>query len=167
MSTRAAAMLQTSVASTVLELRCQNHGVRGSEFYAGGIECTPWHGHRVPIGSLGICLTSVCGTVVSPLISCFRYTDPHVYDGPPSTEESGGLQTGEPQLVCVAHATKVCSHECERETFWTVGGWVAKYSSGAHDLTFLTVKGAGHMSPQWKPLATITWLSRWLNGTTM
>jgi carboxypeptidase C (cathepsin A) len=42
---------------------------------------------------------------------------------------------------------------------------VAKYASGAHELTFLTVKGAGHMSPQWKPLATITWLTRWLNGS--
>jgi carboxypeptidase C (cathepsin A) len=42
---------------------------------------------------------------------------------------------------------------------------VAKYASGALELTFLTVKGAGHMSPQWKPLATITWLTRWLNGS--
>ena len=47
------------------------------------------------------------------------------------------------------------------------GGWVAQYSSGAHALTFLTIKGAGHMSPQWKPLATITWLTRWLNHTTI
>ena len=47
------------------------------------------------------------------------------------------------------------------------GGWVAQYSSGAHALTFLTIKGAGHMSPQWKPLATITWLTRWLNRTTI
>ena len=61
-------------------------------------------------------------------------------DGPPPESESGGPQTG---------------------------GWVAKYASGAKSLTFLTVKGAGHMVPQWKPLATHVWLSRWLNGTSI
>ena len=78
------------------------------------------------------------GAPVSEAWRPWKYTDPHVFDGPPATMESGGVQTG---------------------------GWVAKYASGAHELTFLTVKGAGHMSPQWKPLATITWLTRWLNGS--
>lgn len=44
------------------------------------------------------------------------------------------------------------------------GGWVTEYDT-PHGLFFLTVKGAGHMSPQWKPLATISWLARFLNGS--
>ena len=60
-----------------------------------------------------------------------RYSDPHVYD--PSHAESGGVQ---------------------------IGGWVTKYAASSTDkpLYFLTVKGAGHMVPQWKPRATATWL---------
>jgi carboxypeptidase C (cathepsin A) len=70
----------------------------------------------------------------------WKYSDPHVYD--PSHAESGGVQTG---------------------------GWVTKYAATSLDkpLYFLTIKGAGHMVPQWKPRATATWLGRFLNGTAL
>lgn len=84
------------------------------------------------------CMDSL-GAPVDEAWRAWHYNDPHQYD--PAHAESGGPQ---------------------------VGGWVTKFKpAGAYPMYFLTIKGAGHMSPQWKPLATITWLTRFLNGSTI
>lgn len=44
-----------------------------------------------------------------------------------------------------------------------VGGWTASYDVGG-ELRFITIKGAGHMAPQWRPLATTTMFARFLQG---
>jgi len=43
-----------------------------------------------------------------------------------------------------------------------VGGYVVNF---APDFTFLTIKGAGHMVPTYKPLPALTFFQRWLAGT--
>lgn len=43
-----------------------------------------------------------------------------------------------------------------------VAGWVTHYKS-PKELTFLTVKGAGHMAPQWKPQASYTFFSNFVS----
>jgi len=45
-----------------------------------------------------------------------------------------------------------------------VAGYVTVYN--ANSFTFLTVKGAGHMVPQYQPEAALAMIGRWLNGTT-
>jgi len=56
--------------------------------------------------------------------------------------------------------------ETEEWRPWTVddkswlGGYVTRYE---HDFDFLTVRGAGHMVPEFKPKATLEFLSKWLN----
>jgi serine carboxypeptidase-like clade 1 len=40
-----------------------------------------------------------------------------------------------------------------------VGGYVTRY---AGQLDFLTVRGSGHMVPEYKPLVTLEFLSRWV-----
>jgi len=44
-----------------------------------------------------------------------------------------------------------------------VGGWTVSYDVGG-ELRFITIKGAGHMAPQWRPLATTTMFARFLQG---
>jgi serine carboxypeptidase-like clade 1 len=50
---------------------------------------------------------------------------------------------------------------------WTVdgcrrmGGYVTRYEG---DFDFLTIRGAGHMVPAYKPKATFTFLKAWLEG---
>ena len=45
-----------------------------------------------------------------------------------------------------------------------VGGYVTAY---ANDVTFLTVKGSGHMVPQFKPQPAVTFFSRFLKHQQM
>jgi len=42
------------------------------------------------------------------------------------------------------------------------GGYVIDYEN---DFTFLTIKGAGHMVPTYKPTVALTMISRWIAGT--
>jgi carboxypeptidase C (cathepsin A) len=50
---------------------------------------------------------------------------------------------------------------------WTVdgrqrmGGYVVEYEG---DFSFLTIRGAGHMVPEYKPAASFEFLARWLSG---
>ncbi|XP_057961666.1 serine carboxypeptidase-like 20 [Malania oleifera] len=48
---------------------------------------------------------------------------------------------------------------------WLSGGQVAGYTQGYdQNLSFLTVKGAGHAVPQYKPREALDFYSRWLEG---
>ncbi|CAN6242191.1 unnamed protein product [Urochloa humidicola] len=48
---------------------------------------------------------------------------------------------------------------------WYYGNQVAGYTQGYdHNLTFLTVKGAGHSVPEYKPKEALAFYSRWLAG---
>eukprot|EP00262_Sarcandra_glabra_P000945 TRINITY_DN10978_c0_g1_i1.p1 TRINITY_DN10978_c0_g1~~TRINITY_DN10978_c0_g1_i1.p1 ORF type:complete len:502 (-),score=84.66 TRINITY_DN10978_c0_g1_i1:72-1577(-) len=48
---------------------------------------------------------------------------------------------------------------------WIVDEQVAGYSQGyEHNLIFLTIKGAGHTVPEYKPKEALTFYSRWLAG---
>lgn len=51
---------------------------------------------------------------------------------------------------------------------WLVRDQVAGYVTvfDANSFTFLTVKGAGHMVPQYQPEAAFAMITRWVNGTT-
>jgi carboxypeptidase C (cathepsin A) len=57
--------------------------------------------------------------------------------------------------------------EAEAWRPWTVdgcrrmGGYVTRYEG---DFDFLTIRGAGHMVPGYKPKATFTFLKAWLEG---
>ncbi len=42
-----------------------------------------------------------------------------------------------------------------------MGGYVTQY---AGDLSFITVRGSGHMVPQYKPAAAAVMMSRWLDA---
>jgi len=42
-----------------------------------------------------------------------------------------------------------------------MGGYVTQYEG---DLTFLTIRGAGHMVPEYKPAASLEFLGRWMRG---
>lgn len=46
-------------------------------------------------------------------------------------------------------------------------GFVTRYITGGPGMQFVTVKGAGHMVPQWKPEAAFTMLDRFLNNKDM
>ena len=37
-------------------------------------------------------------------------------------------------------------------------------NSGSHNFTFLTIKGAGHMAPEFKPVSSLAFLSRFMRG---
>lgn len=51
---------------------------------------------------------------------------------------------------------------------WTSNGQVAGYIQGyANDFTFLTIKGAGHTVPEYKPKESLDFYSRWLQGKTI
>eukprot|EP00958_Prasinococcus_capsulatus_P002477 scaffold212_cov404-Prasinococcus_capsulatus_cf.AAC.3 len=43
-----------------------------------------------------------------------------------------------------------------------VGGWTVEYDVNG-ELRFITVKGAGHMAPQWRPAATTTMFQRFID----
>jgi len=43
-------------------------------------------------------------------------------------------------------------------------GYVTNYDAGSHNFTFLTVKGAGHMVPEFKPVAAKAMLDRFMVG---
>ncbi|XP_006652175.2 serine carboxypeptidase 1-like [Oryza brachyantha] len=48
---------------------------------------------------------------------------------------------------------------------WYFGEQVAGYTEGyEHNLTFLTIKGAGHTVPEYKPKETLEFYTRWLSG---
>lgn len=48
---------------------------------------------------------------------------------------------------------------------WFVGGQVAGYTQGyENNLTFLTIKGAGHTVPEYKPQEALEFFTRWLGG---
>ncbi|KAM3373852.1 serine carboxypeptidase-like 20 [Capsicum galapagoense] len=48
---------------------------------------------------------------------------------------------------------------------WYVNGQVAGYIQGyANNLVFLTIKGAGHAVPEYKPREALAFYSRWLEG---
>ncbi|KAL5566721.1 hypothetical protein UlMin_029885 [Ulmus minor] len=48
---------------------------------------------------------------------------------------------------------------------WISNGQVAGYLQGYdHNLTFLTIKGAGHTVPEYKPQEALDFYSRWLEG---
>ena len=42
-----------------------------------------------------------------------------------------------------------------------MGGYVTRY---ANDFDFLTIRGAGHMVPEFKPKASLEFLTRFLRG---
>ncbi|XP_058102547.1 serine carboxypeptidase 1-like [Magnolia sinica] len=51
---------------------------------------------------------------------------------------------------------------------WYFNGQVSGYTQGyEHNLTFLTIKGAGHTVPEYKPREALTFYSRWLAGRTI
>ncbi|RAL43383.1 hypothetical protein DM860_012524 [Cuscuta australis] len=51
---------------------------------------------------------------------------------------------------------------------WIVNEQVAGYVQGYdHDLTFLTIKGAGHTVPEYKPQEALAFYTRWLEGNTI
>ena len=46
----------------------------------------------------------------------------------------------------------------------TTGGYVTTYAAGPnHNFTFLTVKGAGHMVPEFKPVPALQMLEAFFN----
>ena len=46
-------------------------------------------------------------------------------------------------------------------------GYATQYGGSSHDLAFVTVKGAGHEVPMYKPAAAFTLFSSFLNGTAL
>ena len=67
--------------------------------------------------------------------------------------------------VCVASVEKPVKDEWRtwffnNEDGKQVGGWTTEYDGDFH---FITIHGAGHMSPQWKPDRVHTMLSRFLS----
>merc|ERR1712093_785862 len=42
-----------------------------------------------------------------------------------------------------------------------MGGYVTRYKGG---LDFLTIRGSGHMVPEYKPAAALAFMSQWLQG---
>lgn len=69
---------------------------------------------RFSATTISICFADCASVTIDVLIKApfmcrrCRYTDPHVYDGPPSTEESGGLQTGEEESILNNTVSSLC-----------------------------------------------------------
>jgi carboxypeptidase C (cathepsin A) len=47
---------------------------------------------------------------------------------------------------------------------WTTDGQVTGYIEKYEGLDFVTVKGVGHMAPQWAPKAVSQFFTRWIQG---
>jgi serine carboxypeptidase-like clade 1 len=50
---------------------------------------------------------------------------------------------------------------------WTTDGQVSGYIERYEGLDFVTIKGVGHMAPQWAKPATTQFFSRWISGQTV
>ncbi|KAJ0988980.1 hypothetical protein J5N97_007336 [Dioscorea zingiberensis] len=51
---------------------------------------------------------------------------------------------------------------------WYLGDQIAGYTQGYdHNITFLTIKGAGHTVPEYKPAEALAFYSRFLNGASI
>ncbi|KAK8660263.1 hypothetical protein V6N13_051195 [Hibiscus sabdariffa] len=51
---------------------------------------------------------------------------------------------------------------------WTSNDQISGYLQGYdHDITFLTIKGAGHTVPEYKPMEALDFYRRWLDGQTI
>jgi carboxypeptidase C (cathepsin A) len=49
----------------------------------------------------------------------------------------------------------------------TKAGYHEKFGGTKHGIDFLTINGAGHMVPQYKPQEALTFMNRWLHGRSL
>ena len=57
---------------------------------------------------------------------------------------------------------------CDNEHgFYARAGYHKKFGGTKHGIDFMTVNGAGHMVPQYKPMQALTMMSRWLDNSSL